>query len=205
MIPEELRNTIKQVKKLRVKNSVDDNYRFDCKTNTLFIPVYEKNFAKQFKDFRNLEGIELNIYNEIKDAHAMFYQCINLKKVKFAAKLNLEYTYDLSYLFYNCSSLIEIDLSNIITGDSPLYLDNMFCNCRGLREVNFGDNFRNKNVYSASYLFYGCKRLKQLDLRVMDFTNTERSYYMFDCTNPDLEVLVNGTFKKFFRMNAAYI
>ena len=196
MIPNSIRNNLKEVNKLRVENSADDNYRFDCETDTLFIPLSEQNFARQFKDFINLKEIELNIHNKVKYAHAMFYQCINLKKIIFTKKLNLEYVCDLSYLFYNCSSLTKIDLSNVIIGDSPLFLNNMFYNCTSIKMINFGNNFHNKQVHFASYLFYNCKMLKRLDLRGIYFTNIEKSCNMFSGTDKDLEVLVNNTFSE---------
>lgn len=196
MIPKEIVEVIQQVKKLKVKNTVDCNYRFYSDTNTLFIPISEINFAKQFKDFRNLEEIELDICNEIKDTHAMFYNCINLKKIVFTEKLNLEYAYDLAYLFYNCSSLVEIDLSNITIGGKILYLNHMFYSCSSLKMINFGNSFHNKNIRSVSHMLYNCKKLKQLDLSDINFNNISDFHHMFKYTNPDLEVLVNNTFKE---------
>lgn len=215
-------DTIKQVKKLRLKNDFNNDYRFSYDTNTLFVPLHDRIFSMQFKDFNNLEEIEFDICNEMLDAYGMFYGCTNLKKVIFTAKLNLSCVNNLSGLFYGCSSLTEIDLSDIIISDKLMYLQDVFFGCTSLKLVDFGNSFHSENIISINHLFhncnnletinwkdrqlfdnlnymnnafYSCRKLKQVDLRGVNFNNILESVDIFYDTSPNLEVLVNNTFK----------
>lgn len=223
MFPKEIEEKIKKVKKLKVVNTNKIEYKFNTTTSTLFIPINEIHFAKKFQYFDNLEEIELHIHNEVDDAYAMFNQCINLKKIKFTAKLDLERVYDLSYFFSECSSLTEIDLSNILTSNVLNQINYMFSYCTSLKAINFGNYFHSENVENASKLFFYCRsletvnwadyqpfnnlqhakemftgneELKKIDLRGLNFNNIVTMSQMFYDASPELEVLVNSTFKE---------
>ena len=221
MIPIKQEKILRKKKKLILKNTSAEVYKFDFKTNTLYIPLSETHFARKFEYFNNLEEIEFSIYNKIADGCAMFYKCHNLKKVIFTKKLDLKRVRNLSYLWYECSSLVEIDLSNVVTSGELCDLECAFEKCTSLKTVYFGFNFHSENVKNINALFLGCrnletinwkaeqpfnnlrytahafngnKKLKYLDLRGMNFSNVEIMSQMFCSTSPELKVLVNNTF-----------
>lgn len=223
MIPEKIIGQITTTRELRVTNIYNTTeYKFDCNSNTLYIPVTETNFFGAFKFLDRLEQIELSLDNYIENADSMFYYCESLNRIIFTKPLDLRGTSNLFGLFLHCKSLDYIDLSNIITSNLLSTISNMFCNCLSLREVNFGNSFSSENVVNLDNLFLNCvnlekinwselhpftsihlmkntfsncKKLKQLDLRGFYFNNIKDTNCMFSHTNPNLEVYVNNTFR----------
>lgn len=223
MIPEEIRNKIKNVKKLKVVSTDSTKYEFDYTTDILYVPIFETDFSHMFT-LCNIEEIELSIDNKIQKAVAMFNTCMYLKNIKFIKKLNLEDVDSLYFMFDSCRSLEKIDLSNMITSDKLRNIAFMFGSCSSLKEINFGDEFHSENILDVSslfykcislqhiiwlkcqpfnrliradYAFYNCDKLKQIDLKGVCFNDVESMTSIFDNTNPSLQVLVNDTFRKY--------
>lgn len=223
MIPNDIQEQIQKVKELKVVNTNKTKYKFDSKTNTLYIPISETNFSDIFSNYNKLEKIELCIDNKIGNIEGMFYCCHNLKEILFTKKLNLVKVKDMNTMFSGCISLKKIDLSNIITSDKLKNIKYMFFNCKSLNKINFGDNFYSENIRSISSLFYSCynletvtwrnkqpfssllymndtfsscRSLKQIDLRGIDFSGTIESDNTFYNTSPELKVFVNDTFRE---------
>lgn len=223
MITDNMKNKLRGIEYLTVKNTDKTRYRFDFKTNTLYVPISENNFTGMFSNCYCAKEIELCVDNKIEEATGMFNHCFKLTKINFVKKLDLEKVENLSLVFYDCSSIEKIDLSNIITSKKLDSILSMFYNCTSLKEVNFGDNFHSENIIYASGLFYNCqnleiiicnehqqfkslvyaksmfeccKKLKKIDLRGVDFNKIADSRRMFHNTNSDLEVLVNRTYVK---------
>lgn len=222
MIPEDIKEQIKEVTKLKVVSRDKTEYNFDSVTNTLSVPIYETNFYDMFSCC-DMKEIDLWVDNKIENVTGMFSNCYRLKKVLFTKKLNLENVYYLSGMFYGCGLIEEIDLSNIITSNRLCNINRMFDVCKSLREVNFGDNFHSENIITANGLFnfcysleniiwrdcqpfnkllyfnnafYNCVTLPYIDLRGVNFNNIKESSNLFFNTHPDLEVLVNRTYVK---------
>lgn len=223
MIPNNIREQIYNITNLKVINTNKTKYKFNSKTNTLYVPISETKFNDIFSKYYKLEKIELCIENKIENIEAMFYSCYNLKEVIFTKKLNLEKVKDMNMMFHGCMSLKEVDLSNIITSYKLRVVKYMFFGCEALKKVNFGNNFHSENIMSISSLFYNCykletvtwrnkqlfnsliymndtfsscRNLKQIDLRGVDFNNILELDRTFYGTSPDLKVLVNNTFRE---------
>ena len=226
MITEGMRNKIKRVEELKVVNTNKTRYRFDPKTNTLYIPISETDFRGMFSYCYHLKKIDLNVNNEIEAAYSMFSGCDNLSEIIFTKKLNLQKANNLYALFYNCKVLYRLDLSNILFATNLYNIASMFSHCISLKEVNFGDNFYSENievinsVFNRCYnletinwqkcqpfnnliymknAFTDCYSLNSVDLRGVDFGKIEPKYLenAFYGTRAELKVFVNSTFRKF--------
>ena len=70
-----------------------------------------------------------NINKNIKVLKALFYDCINLRKICGLSNLDTSTCTDMSWMFNGCKSLEEIDdLSNFDTSN-VINMENMFANC----------------------------------------------------------------------------
>lgn len=222
MIPDNIKNAIGDVEKLRVENTSETIYWFEPKTSTLYVPVTETNFNSMFS-FCKFKSVDLCIDNHVKYDSDMFSCCYNLKEIIFTKKLNLSEANSLYGLFSNCVSLEYFDFKDIILSNKLECLTYIFYDCHSLKEVNFGDNFPSENITSIDFAFYkcmslntiywaghqafknlncidsaffNCERLKQIDLRGADFSNILELNSVFNGTNPDLKVFVNDTFRE---------
>lgn len=224
MIPKDIKKQINKVKNLKLVNTNKQEYRFDSKTNILYIPISETDFRGMLSFLTFLETIDFCVDNEVYLVNTLCYQCTHLKDIKFSKKLNLKKVSDLSAIFCECCSLEEIDLSNILTSNHLQNINRIFLSCITLKEINFGDNFHTANVVSANeafsycynlkniiwkdyqpfsslhYMnsaFVNCKNLIQIDFRGLDFNKLKETKNIFYNANKDLKVIVNNTFREY--------
>lgn len=220
MIPNDIKEKIKYIEELRVENTDKTNYRFDYKTNTLYIPITETDFSYMFSDY-NFRKINFCIDNLIEKVEGMFNYCRNLDEIIFTKKLNLSNSTSLNGLFNSCMFLKYFNFKDIITSKKLEKVQHLFSECERLREVTFGDNFYTDNIRSIKCMFYRCKSLEKInstenksfenlkymqgafmfcenlsrvDLRSVNFNNIKNLHGVFIGTSPNLEILVNSTF-----------
>lgn len=222
MIPNDIQEQIQKVKELKVVNTNKTKYKFDSKTNTLYIPISETNFSNMFSGC-SFQSVDLDIDNHIKHASYMFSDCIYLKNIVFTKKLNLSEVNSLCGLFSHCFCLRHFDFKDFILSNKLECLTYIFYGCACLYEVNFGNNFPSENIKNMDFAFYDCmglkkiywgerqpfnnlecmnaafikcNKLKELDLRGVDFNELTESENAFLVTSDDLKVFVNNTFRE---------
>ena len=91
----------------------------------------------------------------------MFYNCRNLKDLKFGESFNTTKVTNMGDMFFNCSSLTELNLKNFNT-ENVTDMVYMFLNCSNLENLNL-NNFNTEKVTDMEGMFYECSSLKKLE------------------------------------------
>ena len=94
------------------------------------------------------------------------------------AEINLDSTYDLSYMFYGCSTLSMANLSRLDTKDAT-NMSYMFSGCRALTQIDLS-GFDTGKVNRMRGMFQNCSSLTSLDLFHLDTSRVTNMSNMFE-------------------------
>ena len=140
--------------------------------------------SKMFYNCTNLKEIKFNNNTKtknLKGMDSMFDSCISLEHINTKIFKDNNLT-DFNYVFKDCISLTSIDLSNFESRNIK-ELKGTFYNCMNLTNINF-TNFDTSKVTRMDEMFYNCTSLKNLDISSFHLENLENSKYMFyNCRN----------------------
>ena len=138
-------------------------------------------------DIKNIEDIEDNSPNTIKDTRILSGKGKNYHKGNKLGKQSIKITFNkilttLNGMFANIDNLIEADFSNL-ESKKIINMNNLFANCIRLENVNFNE-FDAKKLETMDNCFLNCKEITDIDL---DSFTTPKLYSMNsafkNCTN----------------------
>ena len=138
---------------------------------------------------REVEEKSLNITlllgEEVTNLKYMFYDCIDLKSIKFISTLITKKSIDMSYMFYKCESLDSLnDISEWIS-TNVRKLSFIFYGCKSLKKLPDISKWNTSKVTDMNSIFYGCSLLEELpDISKWNTSKvTDMSYMFYECAS----------------------
>ena len=133
----------------------------------------------------NINELEIRLIGiiNIKNMNNIFYNCTNLKSIKYLNLINTNNVTNMSYMFHNCESLDSLpDISKWNT-NNVTDMSYMFYGCESLTSLPDISKWNTNNVTNMSYMFYGCESLTSLpDISKWNTNNvTNMSYVFYGC------------------------
>ena len=109
----------------------------------------------------------------------LFYEYKNLRNIIGIENLKTDNVTSMSRMFYGCSSLTSLDLSNFNTTNvTSMY--NMFYGCSSLKSIFVGNEWTTDNVTYSDIMFYGCSKLVGSSGTIFDWNHIDHTYAHLD-------------------------
>ena len=164
---ESFKDLVRKMIKLNPNNRITWNDYFNhefFQVKPYIIPINCKSVISMNSMFcdSSITSVDLSSSDtiNIKDMSKMFYNCKNLREIKFSKSFITQNVKNMSFMFFGCRNLKYLDLSFFDTRNVD-DMTGMFYNCRKLQlsDLSF---LKIKEQTSIKGMFYNCKNLENL-------------------------------------------
>ena len=147
-----------------------------------------------FFNCKELKSIYLTMENTIivDIMGSAFSNCTKLTNITFNKKINIYYTYNMSYMFDGCSDLISLNFNDLffkekidknVTNKTTVNMASMFANCISLKELNI-DILKKSKVNNIGSMFYNCENLTSINISGFNTSNVKNmSKIFYNCVS----------------------
>ncbi len=139
------------------------------------------NMGNIFNGCSSLTNLDLSKWDtsKVDFMQGMFYNCTNLKEIKFGKKFDTSLVTKMGSMFAGCSSLTSIDVISFNT-EKVTEMGSMFSGCSSLKSLDLS-HFDTSNVTSIGSMFIGCTNLKEIKgLGILNTSNVTIMYRVFE-------------------------
>ena len=152
--------------------------------------IYTANKWRIFKNFSNLEEIDISYLNTIntQTMAEWFSGCSKLKNIAGIENINTENVEDMRGMFAQCQSLEQLDLKRFDTSKVK-DMSSMFVNCQGIKKLDLS-SFSMSNVSNMSFMFRNCNSLEEIDLTNASFGPEVNANGMFSGVKDGVTIYV---------------
>ena len=141
-----------------------------------FRPTTTAEWFCNYRELKQVEGLEYLNTSEVKDMSYMFFGCFGLTSLDLS-HFNIQNVTDMGAMFSGCWRLTSLDVSHFNT-QNVTDMGYMFSGCSGLTSLDLS-HFNTQNVTNMGGMFSGCSGLTSLDLSHFNTQNVTDMRAMF--------------------------
>ena len=141
-----------------------------------FRPTTTAEWFCNYRELKQVEGLEYLNTSEVKDMSYMFFGCFGLTSLDLS-HFNIQNVTDMGAMFSGCWRLTSLDVSHFNT-QNVTDMGYMFSGCSGLTSLDLS-HFNTQNVTNMGGMFSGCRRVTSLDLSHFNTKNVTDMHRMF--------------------------